>query len=287
MIGGHQFTYFCSSMTSIIIAPDKNLRLHCFSYCGLHKRTHHFDELWQTKGRYFCVGGVCRTRLKRVAISIASSFSKFEYENKCFKSNNFLIGFAVCIFAFTNCDKVTHPIQSAGQNVDTVKLVRKVLVEDYTGHQCGAIALRPLCSHNDLETSYHEKVVPIAVREGFTPTSGEFLTSYNKYWQRLGWKCRFFNISAGAGNPNGMVNRKSFQVHWYGYFKMVQRGFQNRLITTRIFGFTLANLWSLNTHIKHFGEEQIQSLLYHTVNITMVLYWDSIVDHRKITPKPW
>lgn len=200
-----------------------------------------------------------------------------------FKSSNFLIGFAVCIFAFTNCDKVTHPIQSAGQNVDTVKLVRKVLVEDYTGHQCGncppaAVAI------NDLETSYHEKVVPIAVHAGFyARTSGEFLTSYttsigNDWDGSVG-----FNISAGAGNPNGMVNRKSFQgALVQGISKWssaVSESFNN---DPYILGFTLTPTYDPSTRILNTSvKSKFKASYTNTVNITMVLTEDSIVGPQK------
>jgi len=105
-----------------------------------------------------------------------------------------------------SCDKVSNPAQISEIKPNT----RKVLLEDYTGHQCGNCPNAAKVAEQ-LEKKYGDKLVVIAVHAGFfTKINTEFVTSYtcqagNDWDAPTGG----FGISA-AGNPNGMVNRKNY-----------------------------------------------------------------------------
>lgn len=119
---------------------------------------------------------------------------------------------ASLLLIFYGCDKIKNPIQSTrGTGVDTLNnLVRKVLLEDYTGQTCGNCPAAAQVAEK-LGEQYKDKLVTIAVHAGFfARTKSGYPTSYtttvgNDWDGKTG-----FGISEGLGNPNGMINRKDF-----------------------------------------------------------------------------
>lgn len=115
-------------------------------------------------------------------------------------------------FSFLSCDKIDKPIQTSSTtptDTNNVVLTRKVLLEDYTGHQCGNCPAAALVAEN-LYKQNNGKVIAIAIHAGFfTKTNATYPTSYTNTvgndWDGVSG----FNVS-GTGNPNGMVNRKDF-----------------------------------------------------------------------------
>lgn len=109
-----------------------------------------------------------------------------------------------------SCDKVSNPIQNPDQSVDTTTYVRKVLLEDYTGHYCGNCPNAAKVAEN-LDKQYGGKVIVVAVHAGwfaklFPP---DYVTSYTTAAGNDWDGSSGFGISA-VGNPNGMVNRKDY-----------------------------------------------------------------------------
>jgi hypothetical protein len=117
-----------------------------------------------------------------------------------------LLGAALAIISIA-CDKVKNPVQSEQVIVSN----KNVLIEDYTGQQCGNC---PNAAHiaEQLEEKYGSHVIVIAVHAGsFAKTSpAPFVTSYTCQ-AGVDWDAASggFGISSGAGNPNGLVNRKN------------------------------------------------------------------------------
>ncbi|WP_317899747.1 Omp28 family outer membrane lipoprotein [Aurantibacillus circumpalustris] len=105
-----------------------------------------------------------------------------------------------------SCDK----IKVAPQNTTAKPNTRKILLEDYTGHQCGNCPAAAGVAEN-LSEKYGDKLIVIAVHAGFfTKLNSTYVTSYtceagNDWDASTG-----FGISGGAGNPNGMINRKNY-----------------------------------------------------------------------------
>lgn len=86
--------------------------------------------------------------------------------------------------------------------------VRKVLVEDYTGHTCGNC---PFAADvlKDLECEWGDRVVPIAVHVGFfaepqNNPDGSFATDFRTPSGNQ-WNSEFGNSAQGL--PNGLINR--------------------------------------------------------------------------------
>jgi hypothetical protein len=113
-------------------------------------------------------------------------------------------GFAALVW-MSSCDKLDAPyavIKTGGDT--TAGMVRKVLLEDYTGHKCvncpeAALAARAL------EESMHGQLIVMAVHAGFfaePSATGDFTADYTSLTGNE-WNT-YFNITA---NPNGMVNR--------------------------------------------------------------------------------
>lgn len=120
----------------------------------------------------------------------------------------------ICLILFfiISCDKVKRPIQTVAPTpvVDTNKYIRKVLLEDYTGHTCGNCP--PAAAQAEaLSEQNGGKVVVIAVHAGdFAATKTQYPTSYTTTTGNDWDGSAGFNISRGAGNPNGLINRKSY-----------------------------------------------------------------------------
>lgn len=125
---------------------------------------------------------------------------------------NYILSALLATFAFSACEKIEEPFTKKisipePDTTDSVVHVKKVLLEDYTGHTCVNCPEAALIAH-DLKSLYGDKVVLLAVHAGwFAKTANGFTNDYTTEVGDL-WDS-FFGIS-GAGNPNGMINRKGY-----------------------------------------------------------------------------
>ncbi len=108
-------------------------------------------------------------------------------------------------FTFAACDEITGPYT---EDVNVTEGGRKILLEDFTGHECGN------CPYGGLEaikldSIYKGRVIVVATHCSFfadTNKNGKF--SYN-FKTAVGDELdQFFNIET-AGLPKGMVNRQA------------------------------------------------------------------------------
>jgi len=125
------------------------------------------------------------------------------------------------IFVSTACDKIDAPYVIPNVPKDTAACpvpdfpavtahYKRVLIEDYTGHNCPNCPRAGLIAA-DLKEHYEDSVVVVAVHAGFFAKVSasdpvwayDFRTVAGTDWDN------FFEISA-VGNPNGMVNRKGY-----------------------------------------------------------------------------
>src|SRR4051812_47226407 len=123
----------------------------------------------------------------------------------------------VAALAVTSCDYVIDPDQvvlsgGGGGAGDTLAFdsVRKVLVEDYTGHKC------PNCpaaatTANSILAANSGTVVVVGVHAGFFANPMASGTQFLRDFRTTAGTAydTYFGISA-VGNPNGMVNRKDY-----------------------------------------------------------------------------
>jgi thiol-disulfide isomerase/thioredoxin len=112
-----------------------------------------------------------------------------------------------------SCDKVDAPYGESKKadttTSDTEVVMRKIFIEDFTGHYCGNCprAARTLSQIHDL---YGDKIVPLAahVSEQFAAPAGVY---YPKdYRTETGNEFDSYFGNSATGLPNGLVNRKEF-----------------------------------------------------------------------------
>ncbi|MBI4646842.1 MAG: Omp28 family outer membrane lipoprotein [Bacteroidia bacterium] len=119
----------------------------------------------------------------------------------------FILTLVICL----SCDKVEPPYKTVihqNGNTDTVVKIKKLLLEDFTGHTCKNCPDAHQVMR-DLENIYKEQLIAIGIHVGeyaepvpnfFPPdyrtSAGDELDGY-------------FNIS-NSGLPKGMVNRKEY-----------------------------------------------------------------------------
>lgn len=115
-------------------------------------------------------------------------------------------------FFFVQCDIVKDPrvdIVTTPGDTNSTTILRKVLIEDYTGQACGNCPVAAI-KLDDIHALYGDKVIGMAVHAGFFadtmffghPTYGVILE--NEHSTAFD---DFFEVSL-FGNPNGMVNRQ-------------------------------------------------------------------------------
>jgi len=107
------------------------------------------------------------------------------------------------VVVFNSCEKVDPPYI---ENVDYCSGDKKVLLEDYTGHQCVNCPTAALLAHT-LQDDFCDRVVIMAVHAGYfaQPTSDPLFSSDYRTEAGNTWDTFFGN--GAQGNPNGLVNR--------------------------------------------------------------------------------
>jgi hypothetical protein len=126
-----------------------------------------------------------------------------------------LITVPLVVLLFSSCDKIKAPYALAKYGHitdtvvewnDTVKMVKRVLLEDYTGHTCQNCPAAAAIAHNQ-DAYYKGKLIVLAVHAGYYAIPGtgnfdvDFRTTAGEQWNTD------FNIIA---YPSGMIDRKVF-----------------------------------------------------------------------------
>lgn len=120
-------------------------------------------------------------------------------------------GLIAGFFFLGACDKIEEPFikKITIDTTDTNQVIKRVLLEDYTGHNCVNCPKAAKIAH-DLKETYGDRLIVLAIHAGgfANPTPGgdftyDFRTAAGTEYDS------YFGIS-NAGNPNGMVNRKGY-----------------------------------------------------------------------------
>jgi hypothetical protein len=129
-----------------------------------------------------------------------------------------LIAILLVGLLFSSCDKIKAPYALAKHGhitdtvidwEDTVSPIKRVLLEDYTGHECPNCPAAATIAHSQ-EAYYHGKLIVLAVHAGYyaIPGAGEFAadfrTTAGEEWNTD------FQVSA---YPSGMIDRMEFNGH--------------------------------------------------------------------------
>ena len=117
-----------------------------------------------------------------------------------------LIGVLSALVLFTtSCDKIEGPYTEGGGDVVTGDTVRKVLMEDYTGHKCVNCPSAHIVI-NQLHQVYGDRMVTLAIHTGtfaemgFPPYSADYKTADGEVISAF-----FGGLTAPL--PKGVVNR--------------------------------------------------------------------------------
>ncbi len=124
------------------------------------------------------------------------------------------IALAISI-GFTSCDVLEGPFDEQTNNtIDTTKPLRKILLEDYTGHTCGNCP----CAAEEaklLDSIYGERVIVVATHVGFFaepyPSGSKFRSDFRTTaGEELATAFDVGCNTCGIGLPAGMVSRTKY-----------------------------------------------------------------------------
>jgi thiol-disulfide isomerase/thioredoxin len=162
--------------------------------------------------------------------------------------------------------------------------VRKVLVEDYTGHTCGNC---PYAADvlKDLECEWGDRVVPLAVHVGFFAEpqnypDGSYSTNFRTPAGNQ-WNTEFGNSAQGL--PNGLINRRQEGGSFPQSYTVWQAQVANLLAVPADATMSMTNTYSegsrtVNTSIDITAINDLNSGPY---NVIVCLTEDSVVDWQK------
>lgn len=115
----------------------------------------------------------------------------------------------IVLLFFVGCDKIEPPYKTdfEGNGGNDVEYIRKVLLEEFTGHQC------PWCPEGsqtaaDLQTFYGDRLVLVKIHAGYFARVSDGMFSYDFTNPAGDALYDFFGVQT---NPIGLINRKSFE----------------------------------------------------------------------------
>ena len=113
----------------------------------------------------------------------------------------------VLLSFLSSCDIVEPPYSETPTTGGNDTVIRKVLLEEFTGHKCGNCPPASALAHQLKETDYKDKVVVISIHAGTLAKpspigAGKYESDY-----RIPEGEQLFNDFLFTGVPNGMVDR--------------------------------------------------------------------------------
>lgn len=200
------------------------------------------------------------------------------------KTNKIFSAILILTIAFLSaCDIVEEPYlkENTGGGIDPGEKVRKVLLEDYTGHDC-VNCPEAAVEAEDLKEIYDEQLIVIAVHAGWfaRPIPADpYLATYYGCPAGETW-LTFFNAIA---NPVGLVNRTQASPGNY----LVDVGEWGSTIATELekapdADMTIENTFNESTNkLETTVTTQFFSSQTDAYNILVCITQDSIIDGQK------
>jgi len=141
---------------------------------------------------------------------------------KLFYIISLIIG--VGVFIFISCDEIEEPfIENIGDCGDASLPVpiKQILIEEYTGHQCGNCPRGDETVHT-IKELYCDHVIPISIHAGsFADVYQSDKYTY-EYRTETGNSLNEYYEATAAGIPNAIINRKPFEgVYTQDYQKWI------------------------------------------------------------------
>lgn len=120
------------------------------------------------------------------------------------KNIKILLTLLISITLFSSCDEIEKPyLRDNTGGGSGASVVKKVLLEDFTGHRCVNCPGAHLVAH-DLQEQYGDQLIIVGIHAGYfaTPSSGDFTADFTtEAGEQL---CQDFQV---IQFPSGMVNR--------------------------------------------------------------------------------
>jgi hypothetical protein len=162
--------------------------------------------------------------------------------------------------------------------------VRKVLVEDYTGHTCGNCPYAADVLH-DLECQWGDRVVPLAVHVGFfaepqNNSDGSFATDFRTPTGNQ-WNSEFGNSAQGL--PNGLINRRQEGGQYPQSYTVWAAQVANLLALPPEATLSMTNTYSAGSRTvsTSIDVSVLTDMNSGPYNIIVVLTEDSVIDWQK------
>lgn len=181
---------------------------------------------------------------------------------------------------FSSCDKLDAPYATIKKDTtDTTTIVRRVLLEDYTGHTCVNCPEAAVAAHA-MEASYHGKLILIAIHAGYYATpypSGDFTANYTSAAGN-----DWFTDFDVQVNPKGMINRTPYEGT-----KILGPDVWGNAVAAQMALQQQANLTITNTYDEESGELQMSlnakfmAVLTGSYTLTVCITEDSLVSPQK------
>ncbi|MEI7594709.1 MAG: Omp28 family outer membrane lipoprotein [Bacteroidota bacterium] len=115
------------------------------------------------------------------------------------------------LFAFSACDKINEPFVENNSNtaVDTTKVYKKILVEDFTGHHC----INCPAAHRVLQglhDQYGERIIGVAIHYGSFASATNWASSGYTYNFKTPEGTEIGSNFLVSSTPTGMINRRMY-----------------------------------------------------------------------------
>ncbi|MFZ4613874.1 MAG: Omp28-related outer membrane protein [Bacteroidia bacterium] len=195
---------------------------------------------------------------------------------------------------FYSCDKIEgNKLEPVVVDIDTTEkpivnrdsgfsTIKKVLVEDYTGHTCGNCPEAAIILHGLLESPIKNNIVPMAIHAGSfaLPQNPDFTMDFRTpVGNELDAK---FGISA-VGNPNGMIDRFGYpNTQHIIYHSDWQSKVESRVsIPPPLFISIKNSFFSVSNKIKCQIKTNIVNTLSGEYKLSVFLIEDSIIADQK------
>ena len=191
-----------------------------------------------------------------------------------------LLAISALLYSMNGCDKISPPYKEKFINTnDTTSKIRKVLLEEYTGHKCPNC---PAASEiaRDLKDIYGEKLIIIAVHAppGFytNPQSPNY--TYDFITSTGNELASTFGI---ASWPNGMIDRKKINGNW-----LIDKDAWGSIIASIADSAPNANIKITNTYnsstrsLTTSIKTEFLSPLSGTYNLAVYMTEDSIITYQ-------
>lgn len=125
--------------------------------------------------------------------------------NKIIKS---ALLFALTIIIFSACDQIKPPYEQTNNEPIDTTITKKVLIEEYTGYQCGNCPAAAEESHR-IKEKYGDKVVVLAIHVGqlAMPVPPHKYDFRSKIGNTLD---EYYKIGTVLGTPNGLIDRVQY-----------------------------------------------------------------------------